>query len=93
MKVPFLQSKPKLGLNSAVALMQMILGGAMLCGKTSMLSVSKFLHEVFVLHSIIMASVCLRFGSPASYQQGFNRVSTIVDQEERHKAAVTNSHR
>jgi hypothetical protein len=72
MNVPFLQSKPKFGFNSAVALIQITLGGAMLCGNTSIFPISKFLHDVFVLHSIMMASVCLRFGSPASYQQGYN---------------------
>lgn len=30
----------------------------------------KFWHELFVLHSMIIASVCVRFGNPALYQQG-----------------------
>jgi hypothetical protein len=33
--------------------------------------VSKPLHDVFVLHSIMRASVCVSFGRPWSYQQGY----------------------
>lgn len=36
-----------------------------------MLSRVKFWHEVSVLHSIITASVCDRFGRPTLYQQGY----------------------
>lgn len=35
-----------------------------------MFSVEKFVQEVSVLHSMIMASVWVRLGRPALYQQG-----------------------
>lgn len=57
MKVPFLQAKPKFGFSSVVALMQITVGAVTLCGKTSIFDISKFLHEVSVLHSTMIASV------------------------------------
>lgn len=75
-KVPFAQVNPRLGLSACVAFMQITLGVSKLCGKTSMFDISKFLHEVLVLHSTIMASVCVRLGRPTSYQQGYNAKST-----------------
>ena len=73
-KVPFLQSNPKLGFKSALALIQMTLGGSKFCGKTSMFDMAKFLHEVSVLHSTMIASVRDRFGRPTSYQHGYKIV-------------------
>jgi hypothetical protein len=69
-KVPLRQSKPGCGFSWAVALMQITVGGSMFWGMIWILCSSKFLHEDSVLHSIITASVCLRFGSPTSYQHG-----------------------
>lgn len=71
--VPFAQLKPNSGFSSAVALKQMTVGAARLCGMTSMFSKEKFEHEVSVLHSTMMASVCVRLGSPTSYQHGYKR--------------------
>lgn len=68
--VPLAQSKPRLGLSAAVALMHTTLGTSRLCGNTSMLVNSKFLHDCSVLHSTTTASVCIRFGNPTSYQHG-----------------------
>ena len=65
---PFAHPNPSLRLSSAVALMQTTFGASKLCGKTSIFAISKFLHEVLVLHSTMMASVWLRFGRPTLYQ-------------------------
>ncbi len=56
--VPFAHWKPKSGFNAAAASMQTTVGGVKVSGKTWMFSKAKFLHEVFVLHSTITASVC-----------------------------------
>ena len=68
--VPLAQSNPRLGLSAAVALMHTTLGASRLCGNTSMFENLKSLHDCSVLHSTTTASVCMRFGSPTSYQHG-----------------------
>lgn len=68
--VPFAQLNPRFGFRSASASMQMTVGCAIVCGNMLMLLSLKFWHELFVLHSMMIASVCVRFGSPALYQQG-----------------------
>ena len=68
--MPFAHVKPNFGFRSASASIQMIVGWAIVCGNTLMLLSWKFWHELFVLHSMMIASVCVKFGSPALYQQG-----------------------
>jgi hypothetical protein len=63
---------PKWGFNPAVALMQIVVGGARDCGKISSFFNAKFWQEEFVLHSIMTASVCFKSGSPTLYQQGYD---------------------
>ena len=67
---PFAQLNPRPGFSSAVALIQTTLAASKLCGKISIFDSLKFLHEVFVLHSIITASLCVRLGKPTLYQHG-----------------------
>ena len=39
----------------------------MLCGINSMLLVARFLQDTLVLHSMMIASVCCKFGRPTLY--------------------------
>jgi len=68
--VPFVHSNPKFGFSAAVAFKQMAVAGTRFCGKTWTLVSAKFWQEVFVLHSMMMASVWFRFGRPTLYQHG-----------------------
>lgn len=68
--VPFAHANPRLGFNAAVAFKQTTVGISEFSGNSSILVVSKFEHDVLVLHSMMMASVYLRSGRPTSYQQG-----------------------
>ena len=61
-----------------------MLGSSLFCGDSWMFSKEKPEQDVFVLHSTMIASLCLRFGRPASYQQGYHNVSnTSITAEQR----------
>lgn len=66
-KVLLAQLNPNLGFKVLVAFKQMVVAGVPVCGYTNTFSNTKFEHDVFVLHSIMIASVPFRFGRPTSY--------------------------